>query len=267
MFHWCFFSKGRPVRRYSITNRTTTPQASPVAVEYEYGPSLTQDTEREDTETKRQKRLQYQREYYEKRKDSIRQKQETPENREKRLQYHREYYQKNRDGLQNNREELLQYYRTYYKKNQDKIRQRMRHYNHANYIKNRDARLQYSQRNREKILQYSRAYYKKNRDAMLQKMRQNSSTYYEKSRDKRLLYAREYFQKNREKRQLYFRESRCRKLKARGLPPPKKNSSWKSTDEVRNFLQSFSDLHFLKRWPEDWYRISNKQIELAGGMP
>jgi hypothetical protein len=58
---------------------------------------------------------------------------------------------------------------------------------------------------------------------------------------------------------------RFRKSVASGLPPPKKYSLWKSVDEVRNFFETFSESHLIKNWPEDWYRISVKQVELAGG--
>jgi hypothetical protein len=149
---------------------------------------------------------------------------------EKNLQYNREYYQKNREKI-----------REYRQKNREKYLQ----YNRNYYQENTEKIQKYRQQNREKYLQHNHTYYQKNRDTKIQ----------------------EYYRKIREKMLEYHREYRSRKLAASGLPPPKKYYSWKSIDEIRNFFEKFSELHFIKQWPEDWYRISLKQVELAGGMP
>jgi hypothetical protein len=65
---------------------------------------------------------------------------------------------------------------------------------------------------------------------------------------------------------VYHRERYSQKLTASGLPPPKKYSSWQSVEAVREFFENFSELHYIKDWPDDWYRVSLKQLELAGGM-
>jgi hypothetical protein len=159
------------------------------------------------------------------------------EKREKKLQYLRDYHQRNREKIlqykrdyrQQNGEKRLQYEREYYQKNREKIIQGMSEYN---------------QRNRGRILQYMHDYNKKNRDKILH-----------------------HHQKNKEKMQRARREVLSQKRKARGLPPPRKYSSWKSVTEVRNFLLQVGDLYHIQNWPEDWYRVSKDQLRLAGGMP
>jgi hypothetical protein len=171
-----------------------------------------------------------------------------------RLSYAREYYRKNREKLREYKkskktlkntgsyEKKLQYLNEYYQKNSEKLRQ-------------------YRQQNSEKIREYRqtnhakfREYRRKNSEKMREYRQKNS----EKISENR--------QKNREKMIAYLRDYRCRKSAAQGRPSPKKYSSWKSANDLRIFFQQFSDSHLIKNWPEDWYRISLKQIEWAGGM-
>jgi hypothetical protein len=116
---------------------------------------------------------------------------------------------------------------------------------------------EYHQKNKEKILWYGQEYRKKNREKKLRYDR----VYLQKNREKKLLYLRAYAKKSREKKLQEIQEN----LNSRGLPPPKKYSTWKSVDEVRNFLENFAEDHHIQKWPEDWYRISVKQIQDAGG--
>jgi hypothetical protein len=150
--------------------------------------------------------------------------------------------------------ENSQYHKEYYKKNREKFLQRQ----HVRYKKTRDASLRYSQeyyiQNTEKI----REKREKNREKYLR----YQNEYRQKNRETRL---REY-QKTREKLLADHREFRCRKYLASGLPPPKKYSSWRSSEEVRIFFRKLSELHFITIWPEDWYRVSLKQVESAGGI-
>jgi hypothetical protein len=205
---------------------------------------------------------------------------------ESQISSHSQYTEDNSDNKQHRRLQYIrEYCRDYYKKN----RQKQLHYNHAHYKKNRDTRLQqvleYNQKNKDKISEYRQknsernskyyqTYYQKNyekiretRKKNREKNREQTKQYFQEYREKNREKIREYNKKNREKILVQQREYRCRKSQARGLPLPKKYSSWKSVDEVRNFFRTFSELHFIKSWPEDWYRVSVQQVELAGGMP
>jgi hypothetical protein len=135
-------------------------------------------------------------------------------------------------------EERAQYRKDYYRENREK---------YLNYTKRNSEKIrEYRQKNREKNIQYSREYY-------------------EKTSEKKREYDKIYREKNREKILTKLRQYRCEKLEARGFPPPKKYSSWKSADELRKFFGKFSELYLIKDWPEDWYRVSLGQIVLAGG--
>jgi hypothetical protein len=37
-------------------------------------------------------------------------------------------------------------------------------------------------------------------------------------------------------------------------------------EDLRKFFRNFSELNHVKSWPEDWYRVSIKQVQLAGGF-
>jgi hypothetical protein len=130
----------------------------------------------------------------------------------------------------------------------------------------------YYQKNREAKLEYHREYYNNKKEARREyykinykKKRDTRHLYYQKNREKILEYRHEYGKKTRERKRRYDRDLRSRKKEASGLPPPRKYSSWNS-GEVRNFCEKFSDLHFIKSWPDDWYRISQKQMKAAGGI-
>jgi hypothetical protein len=208
-------------------------------------------TETDTAQNKKLKKLQYARDYYQK-------------NREKKLQYLNEYYKKNRDTR-------LLHMRDYFQKRRAKIREyrqknseKIAEYRKTNSEKMRD----YKKNNREKSRQHCKTYYEKHTEKIRRSRQENREyyhVYYKKNQDKRLRHMQEYFQKNREKILAYQKEYRIRKSESLGLPPPKKYSSWKSTDDVRNFFEKFSEVHFIKSWPEDWYRVSLKQVELAGG--
>jgi hypothetical protein len=171
------------------------------------------------------------------------------------------------------REKYLLYLREYRQRNREKILQVLRDHYH----KNREKRLldmqEYFEKNRETKLQYQREYHKKNREERCRSLREdyqknrdrrlrNMQNYYQKNRVKRIVYMQNYFEKNREKR----RQDIHAKKKAEGLPPPREYSSWKSVDEIRTFLEKVAELYHIQSWPNDWYRISIKQVQIAGGV-
>jgi hypothetical protein len=50
-----------------------------------------------------------------------------------------------------------------------------------------------------------------------------------------------------------------------GIPNPPPKKSWKNSEQLRNFMKCLeNNLHISK--PEDWYRISVRQISKFGGM-
>jgi hypothetical protein len=50
-----------------------------------------------------------------------------------------------------------------------------------------------------------------------------------------------------------------------GIPNPPPKKSWKNFEQLRNFMKYLeNNLHISK--PEDWYRISVRQISKFGGM-
>jgi hypothetical protein len=183
---------------------------------------------------------------------------------EKRLQRAREYYHKNREKILRQKQEYIQ-------KNREKVRESKQ------YIarKNSEQLRKYRELNRKQRSLYNQEYYQKNSEK-LRKYREKNIERIRDYRQQNIAKMREYRVKNREKIRkekpedhqkflAHQREYRRRKIIARGLPPPRNYSSWKSVEEVRNFFEKFSELHFIKHWPEDWYRISLKQVELAGG--
>jgi hypothetical protein len=182
-------------------------------------------------------------------------------------QYMRDHYQKNkprklqemREYRKKNREKLLQYMCEYNHKNKERILSDMR----THYQRNREKILRDRHNNQERRAQYGREHYKKNRSSLLVDMRH----YFQNNRDKILEYQRVYYEKNQDKIKELQRKVRCQKKTAAGLPPPRKYSSWKSVEDVRNFFKNVAELYHIQSWPGDWYRISAQQVQLAGGMP
>jgi hypothetical protein len=173
--------------------------------------------------------------------------------RDKKNSYLREYRKKNR-------ERISEYQREYRKKNRGKKMAYLREYRgkkNSRVLGDGEAGVE-AEKKKAESNKSAQEYHKKNREKILPSLRK----YYHKNREKLLQDKKEYYKKNREKKLRTLHEEK----KLLGLPPPRKYFSWKSVDEVRKFFENFSELHHVKKWPDDWYRISIKQVQLAGGQ-
>jgi hypothetical protein len=169
-------------------------------------------------------------------------------NQEKLNRYNREFYHKTKtrlekkfpENLNSGTPELAEQLESNYNNSEPESRQKQ-------YAR------EYRLKNRERMLNYFRAYHTQNR-AKISESQQK--------------YMREYRQKNKKKLAHYLREYSSKQRAALGLPPPSRNNfSWKNPEGVRRFTELMVDLYNLRTWPEDWYRISLKQVLQAGGIP
>jgi hypothetical protein len=119
--------------------------------------------------------------------------------------------------------------------------------------------VEYYHKNREKLNSYTREYQKQ------PEFREYRKKYVHANRDSLLVYSREY-RKKTQKNSVYQRTWLTKRRVALGLPPPRKFLSWKSVESARFFLETVANLFLIQKWPDDWYRVSLKQIRQAGGM-